>query len=1144
MLMARYNEAQQCGGLAPATPSTSQRTARPLRRPVIPQKPRFTPQPIKLRRDPWEREQEEAGDMFKKPETPLFAGRVMQTTRRAPLGEVANSPTTPSFARASSVPAHKRPPVAVTAKNTGKAGGVSDEAFQQAFIQVPKCDIFSARELKDKVTAACATLEDVNVDWDRRVAADAGMLVYFFGWSWLMEDGGVPIARVWQPKLMIWLSNALLKTLRAIIIGGGLDFSNFSEELKEMEKALLLSIKDLRSQVCREACVTIAFYCERLENKMANTVLILMPTLINLLQNSAKVMATSSHLALQYAIKYVRSEKLLPHLQTAMTSKSREIRRASASLLLMALTLWEGRFVEKNMPVFLDCIKMSLSDADPETRSTGRNLYVQLDQDYKQQADILYKSLDPSKQRQLSGYVSQSSSSQSIISEKDSLPMSQRSSYALHKASPAYYSGRSTSDIDPMAARRATHANKWGGPLHQVNGTGNCNDSSFASFSIALFVSRPNNCVLGTGYGIGRAMSLRTPTSQRLASASQRVVSGARRPSGTSTGSVVRSQPGSRSTSPNTRHQQSRLQPRTNIIGSGRMRNQTEDLEDGASASTDSLRFETAELTNALACCASTLVPDRKEGLKALFTVISSDRQISTIDLRKIVERLNVLIGEGSHKLLQSLCDVMVALVRRYNSELTDWLNHLIPKLVTKHANDVLSSNQEKFRTMMDAVRQYFNPDKQLHAVCKFIQDPIRNNVSYKVKYGLLMYLHELMSGMDSAPSMNQSEVRQAVNKIFQWVDDPKNAGLLQISEKVVCDMFHLNASDFTSMMATFPNELKDRLQAIIRRNSFATPKANGYRYITFLVIQISALNGGPVNAVINEFVDSRTAMQTSPLRSPASLGNGSYRGSQENSFRRSSREDPNGSLSGYILDPEGLANDVEQQEELITKIGEELSLHNQRSAERIRAMAVLSQVTRDNLFSLWDKHFRMILLLLMETLKDIDPDVRRMALKLLKEICYSQASRVNLFAEMTLMRVLDACTDESKLVVSAAEDCGNVLATHVSSATCRKVLIAVIRSDAEEQKVHTAIKMLTKVIESLSAPELELVLDELAPPIVETYNYESSSIRKESVVCLVAMIRIVGEGMMAPYLAKLNKGKQKLIDVYLQRMRDRSSPY
>ncbi|KHN82053.1 hypothetical protein Tcan_01967 [Toxocara canis] len=44
MLMSRYKEAQQCGGLAPLTPSTSQRTARPLRRPIIPQKPCFTPQ--------------------------------------------------------------------------------------------------------------------------------------------------------------------------------------------------------------------------------------------------------------------------------------------------------------------------------------------------------------------------------------------------------------------------------------------------------------------------------------------------------------------------------------------------------------------------------------------------------------------------------------------------------------------------------------------------------------------------------------------------------------------------------------------------------------------------------------------------------------------------------------------------------------------------------------------------------------------------------------------------------------------------------------------------------------------------------------------------------------------------------------------
>lgn len=44
-----------------------------------------------------------------------------------------------------------------------------------------------------------------------------------------------------------------------MIIGGGLDYTDFSEEVREMQAALLCSVKDLRSQLCREACVTIAY---------------------------------------------------------------------------------------------------------------------------------------------------------------------------------------------------------------------------------------------------------------------------------------------------------------------------------------------------------------------------------------------------------------------------------------------------------------------------------------------------------------------------------------------------------------------------------------------------------------------------------------------------------------------------------------------------------------------------------------------------------------------------------------------------------------------------------------------------------------------------------------------------------------------
>lgn len=56
------------------------------------------------------------------------------------------------------------------------------------------------------------------------------------------------------------------------------------------------------------------------------------------------------------------------------------------------------------------------------------------------------------------------------------------------------------------------------------------------------------------------------------------------------------------------------------------------------------------ELATALSCCGSSSTIEKKEGLKALFTIISSIKQINTMDLKKIVERLNPLIGEGAHK--------------------------------------------------------------------------------------------------------------------------------------------------------------------------------------------------------------------------------------------------------------------------------------------------------------------------------------------------------------------------------------------------------------------------------------------------------------------------------------------------------------
>lgn len=49
--------------------------------------------------------------------------------------------------------------------------------------------------------------------------------------------------------------------------------------------------------------------------------------------------------------------------------------------------------------------------------------------------------------------------------------------------------------------------------------------------------------------------------------------------------------------------------------------------------------------------------------------------------------------------------------------------------------------------------------------------------------------------------------------------------------------------------------------------------------------------------------------------------------------------------------------------------------------------MATLKLMARDGSFTLWDEHFKSILLILLETLGDKVPEIRATALRVLKEI-------------------------------------------------------------------------------------------------------------------------------------------------------------
>lgn len=219
---------------------------------------------------------------------------------------------------------------------------------------------------------------------------------------------------------------------------------------------------------------------------------------------------------------------------------------------------------------------------------------------------------------------------------------------------------------------------------------------------------------------------------------------------------------------------------------------------------------------------------------------------------------------------------------------------------------------------------------------------------------------------------------------------------------------------------------------------------------------------------------------------------------------------------------------------DLVAELLKELSNHNERIEERKIALYELMKLTQEESFSVWDEHFKTILLLLLETLGDKEPTIRALALKVLKEILRHQPARFKNYAELTVMKTLEAHKDPHKEVVRSAEEAASVLATSISPEQCIKVLCPIIQT-ADYPINLAAIKMQTKVIERVSKETLNLLLPEIMPGLIQGYDNSESSVRKACVFCLVAVHAVIGDELK-PHLSQLTGSKMKLLNLYIKR--------
>ncbi|NXN95166.1 CLAP2 protein, partial [Rhinopomastus cyanomelas] len=324
----------------------------------------------------------------------------------------------------------------------GGAGAVDEDDFIKAFTDVPTVQIYSSRELEETLNKIREILSDDKHDWDQRTNA--------------------------------------LKKVRSLLVAGAAQYDGFFQHLRLLDGAFKLSAKDLRSQVVREACITVAHLSTVLGNKFDHGAEAIVPTLFNLVPNSAKVMATSGCAAIRFIIRHTHVPRLIPLITSNCTSKSVAVRRRSFEFLDLLLQEWQTHSLERHAAVLVETIKKGIHDADAEARVEARKAYLGLRNHFPSEAETLYNSLEPPYQRSLQTYLKNSGSIASLPQSDRSSSSSQESlnrplSSKWSAASSASLAGRvsssksvpspgalqrSRSDIDVNAAAgaKARHA--------------------------------------------------------------------------------------------------------------------------------------------------------------------------------------------------------------------------------------------------------------------------------------------------------------------------------------------------------------------------------------------------------------------------------------------------------------------------------------------------------------------------------------------------------------------------------------------------------------------------------------------------------------------------------------------------------------
>merc|ERR1712223_1121366 len=697
-------------------------------------------------------------------------------------------PKQPSDGRASvtSTSSVRRNPSMRLGSSSGQAGAMDEDSLIQAFEDVKKLSIFNGRDVTQELTKIKETLTKTSNDWKVRMETCAHM--------------------------------------RSLLIAGANQYEELFMGLKTLEVAFQVSVKDLRSQVVREACITVAYMSQVLRLKVDRFLEALMQNIINLIPNSAKVMSTSGIVAMRFIIQNTFSQRFLPIICSNISSKSRDIRRHCCEFLDQLLHTWPTQTLERHLTILQEAIKKGIADADPDARSFARKAYWGFADHFKDQADVLLNSLEGVHRRMLqAGEMSNSSSSNSLNMSSGTRPSTMLTMPRSRQSSVTSSQENLLDRVDHSRNKNSTLTRKNSGipmftsppktadasltngsPRHSQSPLTARSNSAIDPSAVrranvrAQYAQRSRLGVVGASLPRpGRKNSgtpVVTPDSARSGRSRSRIGSaGSMAMGGGSSGAL--SQPGSRSTSPSSiksyhtyfdsagqtpvskSSPRKRSDPRSSAFEDGSDESETSSINSEKSFDygrrtsdyglwTDSrerLHWDptSQDIGEIIANCASTHWADRKDGLMGLQMYFRDARLLSATELRRVTEIFTRMFSDAHTKVFALFLETLTELVLSHKADLGDWLYILLTRLLNKLGADLLGSIIQKVNKTLDVVRDSFTYGEQTSAIFKFLVDQTQTPNS-KVKVATMNYLRTLTQLMEPSEVLTMSNLSSA----------------------------------------------------------------------------------------------------------------------------------------------------------------------------------------------------------------------------------------------------------------------------------------------------------------------------------------------------------------------------------------------